>query len=698
MALLRAAALVAALNIGGSYAASCDKTKYSLNGECVKCPAGSSCSGGSRMPESEADYWMVQPEAHVTYEAHRCPIAGSCAANNTCTAGYRGYFCAECAADFHRAHSGCLQCPADGEVWAWLTLLYVVYALLGVLLVGIVRAGPRLASPFLVTVGLLQLSGAVFGPPWTAYGESLFPSSVSFVLANFNLPELYSFLDCLGVSYTGRLVFIATHPFQMVAILALVYVPSWTCRKCTKKGEAALRNSTLTNVYAYLSAYSLYLHLAYVFMIVAALHPNTCVQLGGKKVLRAWPSYICEGDNYKVLRLVSVLVLWLFGLGLPVASYIWARMHRKELRHLDITERQDGGDRHRFFFVKYERWTHFTLHHQFTGPSMDWAKAVASGEAEAVKIYNVRDVWPSVECLYRGVVLIAPSLMSDDTSCRYDKPDTCESPVWQYMPGLVATCLILLVHMRLQPYKRAAANRSATAAYATLLLLHVFAMVFGNEKSDIKDLLACLTLAGGFGVCFASLLRELNIFRMVWFDQVFAIERVDKFDATALSEVLTDRLTEVFAMYMQSYDEICDERDELLATGALDHSNAPSSELIATEAWRRTAARAEASTEGMDATSEDILSDVHQALLDRVMDGIGESTQWRPMLHLPSDRPGTSDRVDERLLVKVKTRVLTERTEFERDLEQADQQRQAMDGLGAGAVELTLAEAPGAQP
>jgi len=99
---------------------------YSLLGECVACPVGTSCEedGGSTQENLIVleGYWRISPNA---YEIWPCPLLGSCVGNadfvdegnGYCTEGYVGPLCAVCDPDGFYLNTDdltCTACPTSG--------------------------------------------------------------------------------------------------------------------------------------------------------------------------------------------------------------------------------------------------------------------------------------------------------------------------------------------------------------------------------------------------------------------------------------------------------------------------------------------------------------------------------------------------------------------------------------------------------
>ena len=104
--------------------------------QCVDCPAGAKCDGGTRV-DIYPGYWRTGDGSYLVYECidHKDACVGSVESGNSsllCKPGHRGAYCSVCEVGyFYDASGDCARCDSSGEGWAAPTAGVCAFVLLG---------------------------------------------------------------------------------------------------------------------------------------------------------------------------------------------------------------------------------------------------------------------------------------------------------------------------------------------------------------------------------------------------------------------------------------------------------------------------------------------------------------------------------------------------------------------------------------
>lgn len=510
---------------------------------------------------------------------------------------------------------------SEGLQGALLAGLWGSLLLVAVALMLVARAGPRVATSLLLLLTFGQVLCSVFSPHWLRPDDWLLPGVFNTVAAVLTSPSTLTLLDCAGWRYERMFVLAVTQPLQMLATFGMIFVPCY-CYKYTKKGEGS--EWSMGNFYLYFQGYYIYLHVVYMMVIATCLQPFTCqaYTYRGDAMLQGSLEAACTAHDpsrqsaLRLMQAVGLILLFLVGVGVPAASALYffiPSMRRRLQEHSRLPENyieHQAG----YYLVRDQHWSRFTMCRQFKPGSAKakvHRKVLSRGSGQPLSVSFER-FWLSVEMIWKLSLLILPLAVSD------------EEKSLKYLPGAVATFVMLVLQSMMQPYMSKPQNYAATGVYVSILMIYIEAMVFHRVDSsasaqDVVRIVAAVT-AGGTGVLLLlNFLKEMFVWQRSYGDDKEAHRLEDTFkaelkeifhasgaqkldqkgndkiyDAEELVDLeMAKQLHGAFETYKVCYSQIVAELRDDMAMADRSMGEIPPEPLMETESWRRVASLAE---------------------------------------------------------------------------------------------------------
>eukprot|EP00163_Fabomonas_tropica_P013423 TRINITY_DN2494_c0_g1_i1.p1 TRINITY_DN2494_c0_g1~~TRINITY_DN2494_c0_g1_i1.p1 ORF type:complete len:1396 (-),score=273.64 TRINITY_DN2494_c0_g1_i1:95-4282(-) len=316
-----------------------DPGQFGRGSNCVPCPAGGICKGGTRMWPKKG-YWNPSEdtgEVQACLPAIRClgceeaNAASECYAPTApCAPEYTGDVCALCAKGFYETNSVCEECPSIGDLII-LTLvnvaIWVTVAIAGAVLEDRENFSHMLG--FVVAVQEVAAVGQMLNsqlPKWLrGVYENLyiFAGDISFLK-----PE------CLG-SLTPDVEFALSIFYNiLIGVPLIVGVPlmRMLSRKLNaKKSEFYKQNREDHYHNRFRRTFTIHLRLIYFAVMQKCVDTLSCEKSLGKYVLVTNPSYECFQGTHFLLVVVSIGLIIALGVGYP---YWYFRLMRRNMDKL----------------------------------------------------------------------------------------------------------------------------------------------------------------------------------------------------------------------------------------------------------------------------------------------------------------------------------------------------------------------------
>ncbi|KNC56215.1 uncharacterized protein AMSG_11491, partial [Thecamonas trahens ATCC 50062] len=352
----------------------CDNGFYGdpVDGGCVACSKAMVCVWGeNRYPKAAPGYWRASGDSAIMFE---CVPAEACKADLTCSTGYIGRMCSECAPGYYKLNQYCQKCPSTDSSWKLVTAGVIgIVAVLGLVHLakpsstgaqkgargGSKAAGSSsssssaIAAPS-IAISFFQMTAvfASFGIPWPKAVVDMF-SVVSLVNINVELlsPECsmeVSFYDKWQAMMLLPVVVLIFYLFALGVVLAWV---SYRHSEASRAAAAAAASAATDGddvpsewsqmnggekrrfvCQLFLAGFLLFLTLAYIVLVDVTLQFFDCTKQGdGTSSLDADPSLYCYDDEWFKHLPLGVAGVVVYVVGVPGALFVLLYVLRVKL-------------------------------------------------------------------------------------------------------------------------------------------------------------------------------------------------------------------------------------------------------------------------------------------------------------------------------------------------------------------------------
>lgn len=300
---------------------------------CSACPEGGICDG-STVPIAAPGMWSEQGDAGAIF--YRCPLEQACVGglNTPCRDGYAGRLCADCASGYYSLNTRCYRCPAAVGLNFFIGLaLLALFLLLTNELARFYRKISSGASAinFVQTLAILPL----YQLNWPNYLILLLNDCSGF---NLN-PELTA-ADCLfSMKWRSRWLFYLALPLAVAVAFVLVFglARLVSLALCCSSYACSLGSTVDTLVPAFV-AFLMFLYLSITYAVLSFF--DCTKQPDGSYTLDASSDILCYSSQWYALLPIAIAALFFYALGIPLFSFAWLNIKRRQLFELSPT-----GDR-----------------------------------------------------------------------------------------------------------------------------------------------------------------------------------------------------------------------------------------------------------------------------------------------------------------------------------------------------------------
>ncbi len=265
-----------------------------------------------------------------------CMPEEACDSDNNCAEGYTGISCRDCSPGFYRtnqlsAAGHCVSCGSRSvAVWILLTAV-IVFAPMAYTVDALVRVAPSVQG-LKTSLVLLQMFAVILRAdvPWSGIATALLPMGQVSVLSLALLPP-----DCSLHNWSYMDVW---YMYQSIPLAMLGSCLVWSALWCLFVG---LREHTRTRSFCSLKllrpwqvalrSWMTSLDLVYVGLLLSAVEPFTCVEVGGKQVLQADFAVDCSTQAVADLRIVAAVFLGLYAFALPLGQLAVLSLFRQRV-------------------------------------------------------------------------------------------------------------------------------------------------------------------------------------------------------------------------------------------------------------------------------------------------------------------------------------------------------------------------------
>eukprot|EP01012_Entosiphon_sulcatum_P050439 TRINITY_DN6927_c0_g1_i5.p1 TRINITY_DN6927_c0_g1~~TRINITY_DN6927_c0_g1_i5.p1 ORF type:complete len:2425 (+),score=246.00 TRINITY_DN6927_c0_g1_i5:6684-13958(+) len=345
----------------------CLSTQYAKQGKekCYQCPsAGALCSGTTQL-QSVAGYWRYKSSTDQSYVFYKCDKSDLCLHNDTCKEGAYGPLCSVCRQGYSGKH--CNRCPKYtlSAMQAAAFALLVVVVLAGILAVNLNKKRKTkdiLPVTLKMLISHLQVSSRLgeFATALPPMLGAFFSSQSKGSQVNINFDSLY----CLISQMTYYQEFLCYVFFPALVCIPALLLPLFLAI-LRKREEIQLRNPARRRQWEaereqmiaegmivrvrplkeiFMVTMIIILYFAYPTLVQACGTMLKCQDLVIGEVddnSYKWASYLyadrsidCNSNEYSRYRFLAVLMIFIYGFGIPGGMLFIVKVARK-LRGLE---------------------------------------------------------------------------------------------------------------------------------------------------------------------------------------------------------------------------------------------------------------------------------------------------------------------------------------------------------------------------
>jgi len=415
---------------------------------CTLCAEGMICEDGSitvqegYWRQSESDLFVVEcPAGNIG-----C-AGGAGAGDAVCKEGYEGPVCNVCAEGYGRIGSVCVKCQKTGLNIFVLIVLIILALAMCVLLIRSTADRSYGAADFSTTIKIavsyLQVLYYVgqLSADWSYLSDQFFASTVAASMS----PSFLSVQCAIPMSFYSRI----TMTMLMPVFMAVVFAVPFMLMHCLRR---TLKVDSLLIVREYGASVLIVLYIIHPPIALDVLGSLRCEEVPGTgtRFMRDDMRVDCESDSYRTYRVIAVLYILFYIIGLAVLVGWRIKVNREDL-NLALTMRRLDEPIYIYFVRGYSKKQYL------------WEGAVLARKL--------------------GIVMCNAFLSSG----------------LQLVWGLIIVGISLGFTVLKQPYERVFANKLDTYALIALMVTIIlgFHSLFTESETDIA-IFALLILFNGF--------------------------------------------------------------------------------------------------------------------------------------------------------------------------------------------------------